>query len=202
MESPKIHCLYTDLLDPKKLKDHPKNRNKHEEAQVLHLSRLYLHHGIRHPIIISNLSKCIVAGHGRKLAAIEAKLDKFPVVYQDFESKEAEYAFIQADNAIALQAELDVAGIKEDLAEFGPDFDVDSLGIADFDITASEEEFPELDSKDPDFQQRTFVLSNEQNDILDEALAKAQKEEDCSDEINPNKNGNALIAALKRYVHG
>ena len=198
----KIHCKYDELAATKSLKDHPKNRNEHSEKQILHLSRLYQHHGIRHPIIVSNLSKCIVAGHGRKLAAIEAGIEFFPVVYQDFENAAAEYAFIQSDNAIAIQAELDVAGIREDLAELGPDFDVDTLGIEDFVATPEEGELPELSGKDPDFQQRTFVLSNEQSDILDEALEKAMQEEDCSDEINQNKNGNALTAALKRYVYG
>jgi hypothetical protein len=33
-------------------------------------------------------------------------LKTFPVVYQSFENKKAEYAFLQADNAIALWAEL------------------------------------------------------------------------------------------------
>lgn len=198
----KIHCKYDALLDPNKLKNHPKNRNKHGIDQVKRLSELYKYHGVRHPIIISNRSKQIVAGHGRKLAAIEAGLKEMPVVYQDFDSDEAEYAFIQSDNAIASWSELDFAGINEDLADLGPDFDIDMLGIKDFTLDPEDAEFPALSGQAPDFQQRTFVLSNEQNDILDEALAKAEKEEDCSDEINENKNGNALIAALKRYVHG
>lgn len=137
----KIHCKYDELLDPKKLKNHPKNRNKHGQDQIERLSELYKYHGIRHPVIVSNLSKCIVAGHGRKLAAIRAGVDKMPVVYQDFESSEAEYAFIQADNAIALWAELDLSGINSDLADLGPDFDINMLGIQDFTLDMSDKEF-------------------------------------------------------------
>lgn len=62
-----------------------------------------------------------------------------PVVYQDFDSTEAEYAFIQADNAIALWAELDLAGINADIGDLGPDFDINMLGIQDFTL-------------DPDFE--------------------------------------------------
>ena len=137
----KIHCKYDEILDPKKLKNHPKNRNKHGNDQIERLSELYKYHGIRHPIIVSNLSKCIVAGHGRKLAAIRAGIAEMPVVYQDFESSESEYAFIQADNAIALWAELDLTGINSDLADLGPDFDINMLGIQDFTLDMSDKEF-------------------------------------------------------------
>ena len=134
----KIHCKYDSLIDPKELADHPKNRNKHSNEQIDRLVKLYKYHGIRHPIIISNLSGYIVAGHGRKAAAIKAKMKEFPVVYQDFENEEAEYAFLQADNAIALWAELDFSGINSDIADLGPDFDIDMLGIKNFTIDVSE----------------------------------------------------------------
>lgn len=197
-----IHCKSDKLVNPRDLFDHPKNRNNHDSSQIDRLAKLFQFHGIRHPIIVSKRSGYIVAGHGRKLAAIEANVEKYPVVYQDFETEEAEYAFLQADNAIASWAELDLAGINEDLADLGPDFDIDLLGIKDFTLDVAEKELPALNGKDPDIQQRTFILSNEQVDLLEDALAKAKREEDCSDEINQNSNGNALAAALKRYVHG
>lgn len=137
----KIHCKHDELISPKKLKNHPKNRNKHGQDQIERLAELYKYHGIRHPIIVSNLSKCIVAGHGRKLAAIRAGIKEFPVVYQDFESSEAEYAFIQADNAIALWAELDMVGINMDMADLGPDFNIDMLGIQNFTLDFTDKEF-------------------------------------------------------------
>lgn len=135
-----IHCKHDELLDPKKLKPHPKNRNKHSSDQIERLGKLYEYHGIRHPIIVSNRSGYIVAGHGRREAAIKAKVKEMPVVYQDFDSEEAEYAFIQADNAIALWAELDLSGINADIADLGPDFDIDLLGIKDFTIDPADKE--------------------------------------------------------------
>lgn len=139
-----IHCKYDELLNPKKLKNHPKNRNKHGQDQIDRLAELYKYHGIRHPIIVSKRSNCIVAGHGRKLAAIRCGMEEFPVEYQDFVSDEAEYAFLQADNAIALWAELDLSGINSDLGDLGPDFDINMLGIKDFKLDLNEEE-PEGD---------------------------------------------------------
>lgn len=151
----KIHCKHDELIDPKKLKDHPKNRNKHGQDQIDRLAELYKYHGIRHPIIVSKLSGFIVAGHGRKLAAIRANIKEMPVVFQDFDSVEAEYAFIQADNAIALWAELDLAGINADIGDLGPDFNINILGIRDFTLEpfdknfdpASEEDQGKLDQK-------------------------------------------------------
>lgn len=144
MSEIKIHCKYDKLVDPQALMNHPKNRNKHGQDQIDRLAELYKYHGIRHPIIVSNRSKCIVAGHGRKLAAIRAGLKEVPVVYQDFKNDESEYAFIQADNAIALWAELDMSGINSDIGDLGPDFDINMLGIQDFTLDVAEKD--EIDS--------------------------------------------------------
>lgn len=133
-----IHCKYDELVDPKTLKDHPKNRNKHKKEQIDRLAELYAYHGVRHPIIVSKTSGYIVAGHGRKAAAIKAKIKEYPVVYQEFENQDKEYAFIQADNAIALWAELDLGGINTDILDLGPDFDINMLGIKDFVIEPAE----------------------------------------------------------------
>lgn len=133
-----IHCKYDELINPKKLKNHPKNRNGHGQDQIERLAELFEYHGIRHPIIVSNQTGLICAGHGRKLAAIRAGIEEYPVVYQDFETSEAEYAFLQADNAIALWSELDLSGINTDLPDLGPDFDIKMLGLKDFKLDPSE----------------------------------------------------------------
>lgn len=129
-----IHCKYDELVSPKSLKDHPKNRNKHGSDQIERLAKLYSYHGVRHPVIVSKRSGFIVAGHGRKLAAIRAGVEEMPVVYQDFESDEAEYAFIQSDNAISSWSELDLSAINSDLGDLGPDFDLELLGIKNFSL--------------------------------------------------------------------
>ena len=125
----KILCLYDALVDPIELDDHPKNRNKHGQDQIERLAELYRYQGVRHPIIVSKLSGYIVAGHGRKLAAIRAGVDQMPVVYQDFENDDQEYAFIQSDNAIALWSDLDLNSIKKDLEYLNDSFNIDMLGI-------------------------------------------------------------------------
>lgn len=131
------------------LTNHRRNRNKHPQDQIDRLAEMFPYHGIRHPIIVSNRTKCIVAGHGRKLAAIRAGIKEYPVVYQDFASDEAEYAFIQADNAIALWSELDMAGINSDLSELdGSNFNIDMLGLKNFTLDFNDKEFDPINSND------------------------------------------------------
>jgi hypothetical protein len=145
----KVHCLFDKMVPVDDLLPHPKNRNKHGNDQIERLAKLYEHHGIRHSIIVSNQSGYIVAGHCRRLAAIRDGLKDFPVTYQDFKSDEDEYAFIQSDNAIAEWAELDILAINEDIADFGPEFDIDMLGIKNFSLDFNEEEFdPGEDEED------------------------------------------------------
>lgn len=142
-----IHCKYDELITLSALKNHPKNRNRHDQSQIERLAELFKYHGIRHPIIVSKRSGYIVAGHCRKLSAIRCGIKKFPVVYQDFESDDAEYSFLQADNAIALWAELDISGINNDIPSLGP-FNIDMLGIKNFSLDFSEKEFdPNLEDE-------------------------------------------------------
>jgi hypothetical protein len=149
-----VHCKFDAELKLADLKDHPKNRNRHPEVQIDRLAKLYEYQGIRHPIIVSKRSNFIVAGHGRKQAAIKLGLETFPVVYQDFESDEQEYAFIQSDNAIALWSSLDFAGINLDIPDLGPDLDIDMLGIRNFHIDVADKFDASLEwAEMPEFKQ-------------------------------------------------
>lgn len=121
-------------VDIKKLKPHPKNPNKHSKEQIERLAEIIAYQGFRSPIVVSNRSGYIVAGHGRVEAAMANELTKVPVSYQDFTDDEQEYAHMTADNAIADWATLDLSMINKDIIELGPDFNIDMLGIKDFEL--------------------------------------------------------------------
>lgn len=118
----------------REVKPNPKNRNKHSSEQIDRLCEIIKYQGFRTPLIVSTRSGLLVAGHGRLLAAKQLKLDEVPVIYQDFDSEEQEYAAQVSDNAIASWAELDLSGINFDLPNLGPDFDINMLGIKDFEL--------------------------------------------------------------------
>lgn len=74
---------------------------------------------------------CIAKGHGTLSAIKQNNWTEAPVVYQDFESEEQLYAFVQSDNAIAAWSDLDLPSIHTDLPDLAP-FDIELLGIKDF----------------------------------------------------------------------
>lgn len=119
-------------VDINKLKPHPKNTNHHPKEQIERLAKIINYQGFRSPIVVSNLSGFIVAGHGRLEAAKKLGLTKVPVSYQDFEDAKMELAHLNADNAIALWAEIDMKAMTESLKEVNFDLDLDFLGFKDF----------------------------------------------------------------------
>lgn len=130
----KIFCLYDSLVPVKELREHPKNSNNHPNEQIERLAKILDYQGWRYPIKVSKQTGFITSGHGRLHAAQKNGWDMVPVNFQDYESEDQERADLIADNSIASWAELDLAMINADIGDFGPDFDIDLLGIKDFKI--------------------------------------------------------------------
>lgn len=126
-----IHCKYDSLVEVNSLKPHPKNRNKHPAEQIDRLAKILKYQGVRAPIVVSNRSGKMVKGHGTLQAIKKNGWKEAPVVFQDFESEDQEWLFVQSDNAIAMWAQLDLKGINADIPELGP-FDLDLIGIKNF----------------------------------------------------------------------
>jgi DNA modification methylase len=141
----KIHCLYDELLPVKELRRNPKNPNIHSKEQIERLAQILEYQGWRYAIKVSRQSGFITSGHGRLEAAIHLGQSNVPVVFQDYDNDEQEYADIVADNAIASWAELNLANINTEIGNLGPDFDIDLLGIKDFTLDLSDKLEPGCD---------------------------------------------------------
>lgn len=142
-----IHCSYKKLVLLKDLIPHPKNTNKHPVKQIELLAKIIDFQGIRHPIIVSNFSGRIVAGHARLEAAKILGYDSFPVDYQDFENEVQEYAFLESDNRIAELAEWDREKFELNIDELKLDFDFDQelFGVFNSDIKIEEHDIDDSD---------------------------------------------------------
>lgn len=115
-----VHCSYSKLVNPEELKPHPRNPNKHPEAQIELLAKLIKHHGWRAPITVSKRSGLVIRGHARLDAALFGELKAVPVDEQDYDSQESELADLVADNKIAELSVLEegkLVGILSDLEE-------------------------------------------------------------------------------------
>lgn len=126
-----VRCLYDKLVPIHQLKKHPRNRNSHPPEQIKELAEILKYQGWRYPIKVSKQSGFITAGHGRLLAAVLNNWTEAPVNFQDYDSFSMEYEDVQADNAVALWAQMDLDKIKQDLLEL-KDVNPQMLGIKDF----------------------------------------------------------------------
>lgn len=160
-----IKCEFKELVDIVKLVPNPKNPNKHSDKQIDLLQRLIKHQGWRHPIIVSNRSGFVCAGHGRLQAAQAMGLKQVPVDYQDFDSEAQEYQFMVSDNTIQEMAELDLAMVNTDVLDFGPDFDLDMLGIPDFTVSFEKENISEAESLVGDADKKYIIEVEFKNDM-------------------------------------
>lgn len=169
-----------------------RNRNKHSEAQIERLVKIIQRQGFRQPLIVSNQSGLLVAGHGRLIAAKRLGMTEVPVVRQDFDSEEQEYQAQVSDNAIASWAELDLAGINADIPELGP-FDIELLGLKDFSVDLSEASLPDIIDEDrPKIGQLAFIVSDRQRETINDAINNII----ANDELDLSENNNKNAAAL------
>lgn len=99
------HCCFDKVVDVVDLVPHPRNPNKHDDKQIALLAKIIRSQGWRNPIVVSERSGFIVAGHGRLEAARVLNVEQVPVDSQAFTNEAEEYAHLIADNRIAELAE-------------------------------------------------------------------------------------------------
>jgi ParB-like chromosome segregation protein Spo0J len=147
-DTPEIHCKHTKLVPIEDLRPHPQNPNGHPDKQIALLAKNIRHLGWRHPIIVSELTGFVVAGHARIEAAKLLNLASVPVDFQPFASETEERAYLVADNRIAELAEIQNDAIQSLLAELdGEGLDMDLTG---FDSESLIELSKEQDPSEPD----------------------------------------------------
>ena len=137
----KIYDDKVEIIKIEKLKPRHGNTNYHPQEQLERLAEIYKYQGFRNPIIVSKQSNQIVCGTGRYLAAVRAGLKQIPVIFQDYESDEQEYAHHVSDNGLSLWSDLSLSEINMKLPDLGPDFDIDMLGLKNFSLDFNDKEF-------------------------------------------------------------
>jgi len=123
------HCAFDKEVDVVDLVPHPRNPNKHSDKQIALLAKIIGNQGWRNPIVVSERSGFIVAGHGRLGAARVLNVEKVPVDLQEFENEAEEYAHLIADNRIAELAEADRDELAGLIKELEGKIDLDLTGF-------------------------------------------------------------------------
>ena len=128
-----VKCSHKEMVPINQLVPHPQNSNTHPQKQIDLLAKLIKFQGFRNPIVVSNLSGYIVAGHGRLEAAKILDMDSVPVDYQDFDNKPQEIAYLESDNLVADLADHKIENLHENIRslDLDDDFDLELFGVPD-----------------------------------------------------------------------
>jgi len=150
-----------ELWDVAKLVPYERNAKIHTPEQVKKLARAIKHYGWTQPIIVWTNGE-IIAGHGRRLAALELGLARVPVIVRSDLSKAEADALRLADNRIT-STDYDQAEIRIELERLADEVDLSLAGFDDKEIDFAIADLGEIDT--------TFFA-----DDIGEAVEK-QKEE-------------------------
>jgi ParB-like chromosome segregation protein Spo0J len=193
----------TDELVP-----YARNSRTHSPEQIAQLCASITEFGFTNPVLIDETG-LIIAGHGRVTAAQKLKITEIPCVVLRGLTETQKRAYVIADNKLALNAGWDDEMLFNEIRGLMDDnFSLDLLGFDEESIAAilreaSPIEMPNLDaSETKEFQQMTFILSNEQAEQVKTAIDKAKGLGAFVETGNENSNGNALARVCEIFNGG
>ena len=180
------HSWTIDTIVP-----YEKNAKIHNDKQVEKIAKSIKEFGwVGNPIVV-NEDGVILAGHGRRLAALKLGLKDVPIKVIDNLSPDAQRAYRLADNRVAL-SDIDSAILQKELADL--DFDLD--GIFD----KKELEFMEADLGDFDTDAFVDDIEVEVAKQADEATRKVAEVDAREVAIAKALGFKAIAGADERHV--
>lgn len=131
--------------DPMDLIPDPKNAKKHPQEQIDKLTKSIKSVGVANPIQVRP-NMIIIAGHGRRLACIQAGIKAPYVIRADLTDAEAD-ALAIADNKTA-STDYDTELLQESVQKLAMDeFDLSTLGFDDNELSKLTSDFGEIDEE-------------------------------------------------------
>ena len=106
-----------------KIKPYDKNAKIHDDKQVEKIAKSIKEFGWSQPIVVDK-NGVVIAGHGRRLAAIKLGFDKVPVWVRDDLDDDQVRALRLADNRVAI-SDIDPTLLQQELADL--DFDLEGI---------------------------------------------------------------------------
>lgn len=166
------------------------NAKIHDEKQVAKIAASIQEFGWSQPIVVDK-EGVIIAGHGRRLAALKLGLDKVPVWVRDDLTPEQVRALRLADNRVAL-GDIDSGILQKELADL--EFDLSSI----FD----KKELDFLDADLGDFNAEAFVddIEVEVEKQSKEAASKVAEADDKDVRIDAALGFKSIKKADERVV--
>lgn len=195
--------LKIEYLPIKALKPYEKNTRKHQKKDIDNIARSIEKFGMNDPIGIWK-DNIIVEGHGRLLACKQLGMTEVPCVRLDHLTDEQRREYAIAHNSTAELSEWDLDILTDELAELdfsGFDFD---FGIdTEYEDENYGDEFSLKDGDREPIQNMTFTFSDDEAEIIKEAISemkKTDKFKEYDNPLNKNGNGNALFLVVEEWL--
>jgi hypothetical protein len=201
-----IKCDCKDFLKLEDMTVMQGNLKERNDTDYEKIKKSILTYSFSFPFFIwkSGKTNYLIDGTGRHSCLLRMQEEGYiipdlPVVYISCkDKKDAKQKLLRLNSQYGKMT-------KESVLEFAEDIDLnfDEIALPDTTIsfeddTEAVEDFPELKEGDRDTQcTMTFVLSQEQVEIIKEALKKCGP---IQDETNTNGNGNKLAEICKEYL--
>jgi ParB-like chromosome segregation protein Spo0J len=185
-----------------------RNSRTHSDEQITQIAASIKEFGFLNPVIVDG-ENGIIAGHGRVVAAKKLGMTELPAVEASHLTDAQRRAYIIADNKLALNAGWDDEMLRVEFAELteaGFDLDLtgfslDEIGALGFDNDSALDQMPLLADGDKEpYQQKTFILHDEQAAVVDDAVTLARTSPLSDTGINENSNGNALALICEQWL--
>ena len=170
-DQPKIELWDVDKLIPYTL-----NAKNHPEHEIEKLAKAILTYGWTQPIVVWTNGE-IIAGHGRRLAAIKLGRTKVPVIVRSDLTKDQADALRLADNRVT-GASYDMSMIQDELRRLSEtDIDLMTLGFDEKELDFSTADLGEIDTD--------FFVTDIGGAVEAQQQANAKKTEEVDDTAAP-----------------
>lgn len=166
-----------EIWDIEKIFPSEKNAKNHPEEHVQTLAKAIKTFGWSSPIIV-DANGVIIAGHGRRLAALLLGLKKVPVICRrDLSEAEAD-ALRLADNR-AVSTDYDMGALQNELARLmnETDIDITALGFTDQELDFTAADLGEIDGQ--------FFVEDISAAVEEQSANNSRKSEEVDDTSAP-----------------
>jgi ParB-like chromosome segregation protein Spo0J len=113
-----VELILPRLVDVADLIPYDKNARTHSDEQVAQIAASITEFGWTNPIIVG-ASNLILAGHGRRLAALHLRIKRVPVLDVTHLTPEQQRLYVIADNKLTLNGGWDLEVLKLEVLELG-----------------------------------------------------------------------------------
>lgn len=147
-----VELIMPRMVNVADLVPYDRNARTHSDEQVEQIAAMIREVGWTNPIILG-ASNLILAGHGRRLAAIKLRIKRVPVIDVTHLTPEQQRLYVIADNKLTLNGGWDLEVLKLEVLELGAaGCDLTLTGFDDVELKdlIDPEPLPEDDEKPDD----------------------------------------------------